>query len=456
MRAPRILLVDDDVDMCETLSAGLKSRGYQSTYCHGAEEALHLMSESDYDIVITDIKMPGLSGIELCQRLLKSWPHTLIVVMTAFGSLDSAVSAIRAGAFDYLSKPFHFEELSIVVARGVKMLEMDREITRLRQAVSGSNVSYEMIGESPAMAKLHSLLERIGDSTSSALILGESGSGKELVAKALHERSRPDGPFVAINCAAMPENLLESELFGHEKGAFTDAKSQRDGLFRKADGGTLFLDEIGEMPVGLQAKLLRAIQEKKVRPLGGHTEYAFDARFLAATNQDLEAAIEAGSFREDLYFRLNVIQIDVPPLRARGNDIYLLAQAFLRAQCAREGRIITDFAQPAIEKLLGYRWPGNIRELQNAVQRAVTLAQHDHIIVEDLPDKVRDYQSAHIISASEDPADLVTMEEIEKRYIQRVMEVVGGNKSLAAKVLGFDRKTLYRRLESYDIKLVSD
>src|SRR5262249_31451078 len=293
---------------------------------------------------------------------------------------------------------------------------------------------------------------RVSESDTSVLITGESGTGKEVVARALHQRSRrAGGPFVAINCAAMPETLLESELFGHEKGAFTDAKAKTLGLFVRASGGTLFLDEIGDMPLGLQPKLLRALQERKVRPVGGGGEVSFDARVIAATHRDLETAVDEKRFREDLYYRINVIHVPLPPLRARGNDVLILAQQFLHQFAAQSGKNVDGLSTAAAERLLSYHWPGNVRELSNSIERAVALTQFDRLQVEDLPEKVRDYRPSHIIVASEDASDLVSMEEVERRYVLRVLQAVGGNKTMAAQILGFDRKTLYRKLERYGV-----
>jgi DNA-binding NtrC family response regulator len=282
------------------------------------------------------------------------------------------------------------------------------------------------------------------------LITGESGTGKELVARALAARSRRRaGPFVAINCAAMPEALLESELFGHGKGAFTDAKTARTGLFLQANGGVLFLDEIGEMPLALQPKLLRALQERKVRPLGGDSETAFDARLVAATNRDLETAVEQRRFREDLFYRINVITVALPPLRARGNDVLLLAQHYVQHFAGQFGKNVTGLSSPAAERLCSYGWPGNVRELQNCMERAVALTRFAEIVVEDLPDKIRSYRRSHVVVASDDPTELVPLDEIERRYILRALEALGGNRTLTAQVLGLDRKTLYRKLRSY-------
>ncbi len=302
------------------------------------------------------------------------------------------------------------------------------------------------------MAALYDLIERVAASESTVLVTGESGTGKELVARALHGRSpRRRGPFVALNCAAMPEALLESELFGHARGAFTDAKSARLGLLAQADGGTLFLDEIGEMPIGVQPKLLRAVQERRFRPVGSDAETAFDARILAATNRDLEAAVEEKRFREDLYYRINVIRLDLPPLRSRGTDVLLLAQHFVVAHAARAGKDVTGIAPATAEKLLAYSWPGNVRELSNCVERAVALTRYAELTVDDLPPKVRDHRAANVVVATDDPAELVALEEVERRYILRVLEALGGNKTRAAQVLGLDRKTLYRKLDRYGV-----
>jgi two-component system response regulator HydG len=291
---------------------------------------------------------------------------------------------------------------------------------------------------------------RVAEAETTVLVTGESGSGKELIAKALHTRSaRKDRPFVAINCAAMPEALLESELFGHVKGAFTDARTSRSGLFVKASGGTLFLDEIGEMPAGMQAKLLRALQERTVRPVGADTEVPFDARIVAATNRDLEAEVEERRFRVDLFYRINVVSIHAPPLRDRGSDILLLAQHFVRRIQSKGETHILGLKSAAADKLLSYPWPGNVRELQNCMERAVALAQFDHIGLEDLPERIREFTTSRITIEGDDAAELLPMDEVERRYILRTLDAVGGNKTLAAQVLGFDRRTLYRKLERY-------
>jgi DNA-binding NtrC family response regulator len=300
------------------------------------------------------------------------------------------------------------------------------------------------------MARLYDLLERVRDSDVSVLVTGESGTGKELIARALHQMGRrSEGPFIAVNCAALPEPLLESELFGHVRGAFTDAKAPRTGLFVQAHGGTLFLDEVGDLPAGMQPKLLRALQDRVVRPVGGDREIPFDARIVTATNRDLVSAVEAGQFREDLYFRLNVLEVLAPPLRTRGNDVLLLAQHFLGRAAASEGKAVRSIAPEAAKKLLAYRWPGNVRELRNCVERAVALCRLDAITPDDLPDRVRDFTPAKTATFPEEIDQLLSLEEVERRYILRVLEAVNGHRGQASKILKLDRKTLYRKLEGW-------
>jgi two-component system response regulator HydG len=372
------------------------------------------------------------------------------MMLTGFGNLEMAIGAIRAGAYDFITKPPDLDVLALALQRAVQHRHLRAEVKRLRRTVEEARGFGELLSASPAMQKLTDLLERILDSDASVLVTGESGTGKELVARALHHRGRrAAGPFVAVNCAAVPETLLESELFGHVRGAFTDARSGHTGLFVQASGGTLFLDEIGELPLTLQPKLLRALQERTVRPLGGDAEVPCDVRLVAATNRDLETAIEEHRFRDDLYFRINVIHVDVPPLRARGNDVLLLAQHFVDRYAAQAGKAMTGLSPEAAERLLAYAWPGNVRELQNCVERAVALARYDRIAVDDLPDKVRRARRSQVVIAADDPASLLPLEEVERRYILRVLEVVRGNRSLAARTLGLDRKTLYRKLERY-------
>ena len=449
--ATQVLVIDDDDSMCELLDKELTRRKYSVKTVLTADEALQALEAGRFDVVLTDVNLKGASGVELCAQIVARDPKLPVILLTAFGTMESAIGAIRAGAYDFITKPIDTEVLALAIERAAKERALHLEIKRLKTALDDSDKFEGMVGASAAMKQMFALIERVADSEATVLVGGESGAGKELVAKALHARSsRRAGPFVAINCAAMPEALLESELFGHTKGAFTDARGSRQGLFLKATGGTVFLDEIGEMPAGMQAKLLRALQERKVRAVGSDQEVAFDTRIIAATNRDLEAEVAAKRFREDLYYRVNVVRISVPPLRARAADIPLIAQHLLvRAQVGR-GEQIVGFKTGAIEKMLAYPWPGNVRELQNCVERAVALSSFDHIGIADLPERVQGFQSHHAIVESLDPADLVTMDEVERRYITRVLQAVGGNKSVAAKVLGFDRRTLYRKLEGME------
>jgi two-component system response regulator HydG len=444
----RILIIDDDRSMCEVLEAELKKRGFDSAFTTQPEDALRQLTEDNFGLVLTDINMHGMSGVDLCRQIVESREDLPVVVMTAYGSMAAAIAAIRAGAYDFVTKPFEMDDIALTLERALKHRALRDEVKRLRRVVVDQQKFDDILGASSAMKKMYDLIARVSETETTLLITGESGTGKELVAKAIHQRSaRKEGPFVAINCAAMPESLLESELFGHTKGAFTDARTARPGLFIKASRGTLFLDEIGEMPAGMQAKLLRALQERTVRPVGGDQEQPFDARIIAATNRDLETEVEEKRFREDLFYRINVVRIHVPPLRARGSDILLLAQHFLQRYQGAGAQRVVGIKSAAADKLLSYPWPGNVRELQNCIERAVALAQFDHIGIDDLPERVRDFKTSRITIESNDPSELLSMEEVERRYILRVLEAVGGNKTLAAQVLGFDRRTLYRKLE---------
>ncbi len=446
----RVLVVDDEKAMCELLETSLGKRGFEVIWTTTAEEAMERLGAEEYGVVLTDINMPGTNGIELCARIAAAWPDLPVVVLTSFGTFETAVAAIRAGAYDFITKPVDLETLALALERAVKYRDLRQEVRRLRQAVRETQQFGAIVGASPAMRRLYDLLERVAEADASVLITGESGTGKELVAQALHRQGRrQNGPFVAVNCAAMPESLLESELFGHARGAFTDAKTARAGLFVRASGGTLFLDEIGAMPLGLQPKLLRALQQRTVRPVGADTEVPFDVRLVAATNVDLEAAVESGGFREDLYFRIAVIPVEVPPLRRRGNDVLLLAQRFTEEFSTPANKHVNGFTGPAADRLLAYSWPGNVRELRNCIERAVALTRFEQITVEDLPEKVRHSERAAPLVAPTDASDLVPLEEVERRYILRVLDAAGGNKASAARLLGLDRKTLYRKLERW-------
>ncbi len=449
----RILIVDDDQSLCEMFEADLRRRDFIPAWSTSADEAFtKLLKNEDFDVLLTDLKLSGMNGIELCERIVANRPDVPVIVMTAFGSLETAIDAIRAGAYDFVTKPVDIDMLALILDRAVKYRALQDKVKILSDAVKKSQQFEELIGNSPPMRDLFVQLTRIADTKTTVLITGESGTGKELVARALHEKGpRRSGPFVALNCAALPETVLESELFGHKRGAFTDAQQSRKGLFLQASGGTLFLDEIGDFPIALQPKLLRALEERSVRPLGSDEEIAVDVRILTSTNRDIESAVEDGRFREDLYYRLNVIRLDLPPLRSRGTDIILLTHYFIEEFALLSGKRIIGISNTAAERLLDYAWPGNVRELRNAMERAVMLTNFENIAVEDLPEKIRAYSSSHVLIGSEDPADLLPMEAIEQRYILHVLKAVSGNRTLAARVLGMDRKTLYRRLQSYGV-----
>jgi DNA-binding NtrC family response regulator len=446
----RVLIVDDDRPMCELLEAGLARKGFDVAWRTSAEEALDLLTVEEFEAVVTDLNMRGISGIELCERIATNHADVPVLVITAFGSLETAVAAMRVGAYDFVTKPFEIDELIYALHRAMQHRRLRAEVKRLRRVAEEAQGFEELLGTSDAMRRVHTLLAQMAEGEATVLITGESGTGKELVARALHRRgSRSAGPFVAINCAAMPETLLESELFGHARGAFTDARMARTGLFLQANGGTLFLDEIGDLPLGLQPKLLRALQERVVRPIGGAAEIPFDARIIVATNRDLASAIDEGRFREDLYFRFNVLHIEMPPLRARAGDVLHLAQSFVKRVSDRAKRPVLGLSAQAAQRLVAYPWPGNVRELQNCIERAVTLARYEEITVDDLPEKIRAYRSSYVVVASDDPTELAPLETVERRYIERVLETVSGNKTLAARILGLDRKTLYRKLERW-------
>ncbi len=448
----RLLIVDDDQAMCEMLEASLTRRGFAVEWRTCAEEAVETLKSGEFDVLLTDLQMPNVDGLELCRRVVALRPDVPVVVITAFGSMDSVVSALRAGAYDFVNKPIDTDTLILLLERAVRHRQLLERIRVLSKGAEESQGFGGLIGTSTPMQKVYDLLKRITQVDTSVLIIGESGTGKELVARSLHDEGlRKDGPFVAFNCTAVPESLLESELFGHAKGAFTDAKADRAGLFEQANGGTLLLDEIADMPAELQPKLLRALEQRSVRPLGSNREVSFDVRIVSATNRDIESLVEEGKFREDLFYRLNVIQVNLPPLRARGNDILLLAQRFVTQFASASGKDVVGISTPAAEKLLAYPWPGNVRELRNSIERAVALTQLDKLVIDDLPVKVRGYSGKQPVVVSDDPEHLLTMDEVEERYIKHILNAVGDNKTMAARILGMDRKTLYRKLEKYKL-----
>ena len=444
----RVLAVDDDRAMTGVLKRQLTLDGFELEVASDGTAALAALAERDFEVLLTDLRMRGMDGMELCRRALALRPGLPVIVVTAFGSLETAVDAIRAGAYDFLTKPYDMRAVGLALDRAIAHGRLCDELRRLRQEREHGDRIEGLVGASPAMEEVYGLIERLADSDVTVLIRGESGTGKEVVARALHQRSRrAKAPFVALNCGALPENLLESELFGHARGAFTDAKVARAGLMMQAHGGTLFLDEIGDMPPDMQVKLLRALEDRRVRPVGGETESEWDARVLAATHRDLEAAVAAGRFRQDLFFRLNVVELELPPLRARGTDVLVIAQHLLSRSSSE--RKISGISPEAARLMLAYDWPGNVRELRNCIERAVALARFDQLTPDDLPQRMRKSDGTRISADALLPDQLITMAELERRYVEHVLQAVGGHQGSAAKILGIDRKTLYRKLQSW-------
>ena len=447
---PSILIVDDDPAMGQMLASMLGDAGYQQTVATSAAEALEAARHQDFDAVLSDIKMPGGSGVELVGQLREIRVGTPVVLMTAFGSIDSAVDAMRAGAFDYVTKPFRRGEITVVMDRALEHRALELENRRLRAAVDKTTAVGELKGESSAMREIFSLVRKVANSSSSVLITGESGTGKEVVARTLHfSGNRKDAAFVPVNCTAIPEGLLESELFGHVRGAFTGASASKQGLFEKANNGTLFLDEIGDMPLSLQSKLLRVLQDGEIRPVGGTTAIKVDVRIVSATHQDLREQIEAGKFRQDLFYRLDVIPVHIPPLRSRPEDIMRLAQLFLERHAPGERRTISDGAMRALSRCI---WEGNARELENVIERSLAVSDKSELEPGDLLLPSGEAPASRS-EAAQDPLGFavsaqLTLRELQGLYTQRVLLQTNGNKLQAAKLLGINRRTLYRRGEA--------
>ena len=441
---PEVLIVDDDADMRELIETALKPLDYAVTTCTSGEAALELIQAKEFDVLVSDHHMSGMNGVELCRKARAARSNLAVILLTGFGSLELATDALRAGAYDFVTKPVSLEVLLITIERAVRRQSLRKRLDRLNDATSAPTSKF--VGADGTLKGVLDVVGRVARSDATVLIHGETGTGKELVAQAIHAQSERRGPFIAINCAAMAEGLLESELFGHLPGAFTDARKAKSGLFVDASGGTLFLDEIGEMGLGMQSKLLRALQERTVRPLGSSQEVSFDTRIIAATNRDLEAEVAVKRFREDLYYRINVVTIDVPPLRLRMEDILPLAHHFIARAIKRNDRPPLKLGHAVAERLMGYDWPGNVRQLENAMERAVALARFDEITLEDLPSQLRSTMHGDTSGAAVSDDDLPTMDVVEERYIQKVLDAMGGNKAAAARVLGFDRRTLYRKL----------
>lgn len=444
----RVLIVEDDRDMLEMLGEILDDAGYESVACSDAHEALNLIKDGDelLDLVITDVRMPGVKGDEILLSVRASRAEAPVIVITAFGSVEHAVEMVKAGAYQYITKPFHSEELLTAVAQALERAAPMREQMRMRRELNAAQM--RIIGASRPMRKLLDMVARAARGSSTVLITGESGTGKELVARAIHEQSGREGQFVPINCPAIPAELMESELFGHTGQAFTGARQPRTGLFETADGGTIFLDEIADLPLGVQPKLLRTLQEGTIRKVGANAEQQVDVRVVAATNRDLEDEAREGRFREDLFWRLNVIQLHVPALRERPFDIPLLVEYFVNKMAESLGREPLDVEPETLAILTSYSWPGNVRELENAIERAVTLAPGARLTPEELPERVRNHGAAAAFIARSSERDL-TLYEVERDYILEMLRRTGGNKTRAAELLGLDRKTLYRKLDEF-------
>ena len=436
----KLLIVDDDRSMTEVLAEVLRDKGFTVHTAVTGGEAVEIARAEQPDIIVSDMRMSPMGGIEVLRTLRGELPETTFILMTAFGTLESAIEAMHEGAYDYVSKPFKFEELLLVIERAVESKRITSENKRLKFALRENLEVTDIIGRSPKMIEVFKEIARAAPSPAAVLIQGETGVGKEVVARALHGHSpRKQKPFLAVNCAALPENLLESELFGHEKGAFTGAVVKKTGLFQQADTGTILLDEIGDMPLALQSKLLRILQSGEVRAVGATTSTIVDVRVIASTNRNLRAAVAEGTFREDLLFRLNTLTIRVPPLRERLEDIPILVERFIGVAAARVGKSVGGISKEALKILKDHDWPGNVRELEHVIDRAVAFARQDLILPEDLPQELSEARTSRLMS----------LEEMEKRHILHVLKSTQGNRNRAAEILGIDRKTLYRKLLKY-------
>ena len=460
MHTAKILVVDDDAIARELLADALKKEGYEVEAFSNGEEAIERGRRGWVDLVLTDIKMGTVDGLTVLREFKRFSPDTSIVLLTSFGSLEGAIEAIKQGAYDYLAKPFKKEEIKLVVRRSLDHCQLVRENARYRDELKGREDWSPLVGSSPAMLEVYKLVARVSEGRSTVLLQGESGTGKELIARAIHANSlRREKPFIPVNCGALPDTLLESEMFGYEKGAFTGAVGIKAGLFEAATGGTLFLDEIGELGPALQVKLLRVMQDQEVRRVGGTTSLKVDVRIIAATNRDLEQFVKEGKFRDDLYYRLNVVRITLPTLAERKEDIPMLAHHFLQKYAGGSARAVRGFLPDTMTLLTQYRWPGNVRELENAIERAVSLSHGPLLTPDDLPSALR--QPGSSMGDKTDGSDqhdevCLTLEEVEKRHLIRVLKETKGNKVKAAKILGIDRRTLYRMAERFGLDLGDD
>ncbi len=450
----RVLVVDDEENIRLVLKTMLRKHDYKVEVAEQAEAALELLDAFDPDFVIADVRMPGMSGLELCSELRARSSAATAIVMSAYGSVELALEAMKAGAYDYISKPFKQDEVLLALRKAEERESLRRENRALRESLRREHQFEGMLGKSEPMQQLFRTLDKVAAYTTTVLVQGESGTGKELVARALHRRSpRSNEAFVPVNCGAIPDALLESELFGHKRGAFTDARFDKQGLFTAAHRGTIFLDEIGELPMTLQVKLLRVLQESTVRPLGATRDEPVDVRVVAATVRDLAHEVREGRFREDLFYRLNVLQVDVPPLRDRREDIALLIEHFIEKNNGRLGTSIRGIDAKARKLLLSYGWPGNVRELENLVERAVVLADGEHIQVQDLPERVREpVNPIHAAFSGTDLSIKKAQRIIEEKLIRKALERTEGNRTAAAKLLEISHRALLYKIKDYQLK----
>jgi len=446
--ASTVLVIDDDTSLRRVLEFNLQEEGYEVITASSGEEGIRLFTEEQPLLVITDMKMPGMDGFQVLKTIKRQSPDTLVIIITAFGAVETAVEAMKQGAYDYITKPFNRDQLRLTIRKAIQFSGLARENRRLQQELSDRTDFRNIVGISTAMERVFEMVRRVADTEATVLITGESGTGKELVARAIHNQgSRQPGPFIPVNCAAIPRDLLESELFGHVRGAFTGAVSDKPGKFSLADKGTLFLDEVGELPLDLQPKLLRTLQEKVVEPVGGSPTQKLDVRVVAATNIDLDRALADGTFREDLYYRLAVIPIHLPPLRERKQDIPLLARHF----AAKHGSPSLTFSDAALATLTGYQWPGNVRELENVIEQILILRNSDHIETDNLPDRVRGIKTHQKNPVINFPDDGYSLEDLEREAVVEALQRNSWNQTSAARFLRIPRHTLIYRMEKYAI-----
>lgn len=454
---PKLLIAEDEERLRRLIEMLLTNKGYRLTMAADGSEAWNSFQQDHFDLVITDLRMPNMDGMQLLSHIKESSPDTPVIVITAFGSIENAVEAMQQGAFDYVTKPFEEARLNLSIERALNFSRIMDENKNLREEIREKLNIGNMVAESPAMKKILKAAQAVAASNANVIVYGESGTGKELITRAIHDMSpRSHGPFVALNCAAIPENLLESELFGHEKGAFTGATDKKIGKFEIADGGSLFLDEIGEMNLQIQAKVLRAIEQQEFQRVGGNRTLKTNTRFIAATNKDLRKAVNDGQFREDLFFRINVFPIIIPPLRQRTEDIIPLAKFFINKFCKEMGKRTADLSKDSENLLLSHPWPGNVRELQNTIERAVIMLQSNKMTAEDLAfvsgtSSFEDSRGGFPVSAFQIPMEGFSLEEHEKDLLLQALRRTRNNKSRAAKLLGLSRATLRYRMEKFSL-----